>query len=141
MRKLLVGLGVFVGAISALAVWVIFVSGPSIRLTLADEAFHIDTRFLGEYCSGLSEVSLAAQSTGEALWTLRPVKPPYMGFCQFTLAPGENPVVPPRAEALPVIPRGAATFSLSADTSYTLSVCGNNGFGRDRCSRAAIDFH
>jgi len=42
-----------------------------------------------------------------------PVTPPYMSLCQFTLAPGANPVIAPQSGALPVIPQGAATFSLS----------------------------
>jgi hypothetical protein len=139
---LLMGCGALLAVLAAVAGWMIFFSGPSIHVVDADGRLSVDTKFLGEYCIGLSEVSVLDRSTGQPVWSLRPVTPPYMNLCDFALRPGDNPAVPPRTtDALVVAPRDAATFSLLLGTPYTLRVCGNNGFARDRCSHASLELH
>lgn len=138
MQKLRIGGVTFVAVVAASVAWGILFAGPSVHLAYSNNELRVDTKFLGEYCIGLSEVSLLAPFTEQAVWSLRPVTPPYMNLCEFSLSVGVNSAVSPVTDAVTVVPADAPTFTVLADTPYVLKVCGNNGSARDRCSRQEI---
>ena len=109
----LVGLAVVL--VVAALVWGASFAGPAVLEKHSPGLVEIDTRALGEYCLGLSRVSIVDSRTDSPVWQLDGADiHGFTGLCEFELHVGENPVLPfghltARVEA----PPGAEVFHLS----------------------------
>lgn len=123
----------------AAGVWVVVYRGPTVRIERSSDEIRFDVSQLGEYCIGVSEIRLTDQESGEVVWLAKTGGEAFSSLCAFTLRVGPNPVVPERTrELFAVIPRQAASFTISGGTPYSIQICGNNGFAYDRCRRLSF---
>jgi len=117
---------VFLIVAISLGIWWLYFSGPSFDIQNRDKSFVINNLFLGEYGLGFEKIKIVDQN-GQKIFesSLRCCEP-------ITLTAGFNEVVSESGEK--------SYFTLGKNTTYKVTLFGNNGNGYSNPGTITIEF-
>jgi hypothetical protein len=123
MRRILIAVTISLAVLAVLVVAVVaygfLCSGPLLEISGDAHKKDFVAHFLGEYCDGFSNVTVANATTNIVVWSVE-VKPD-VAFCEFSLSPGNNAAFREGVSRV-IVPADQTSFTLAPQTKYKITV-------------------